>query len=243
MEKKTEGMNEMNYSTLLMDADDTIFDFPKCEAAALRKALLSFGLSFDRTVCEAFSRINTALWKQFEQNRITRGELRVRRFQELLAACFDSGVDSAALADCYVEALSEQAILLEGAREALEKLSERFSIDIITNGLTQVQKGRFALAGLEKTYQKLFISDEMGVGKPGKAFFDAVLAEIPEKNRRRILVVGDSLTSDMQGGRNSGLDTCLYDPKGKITLPHPLCDYRIGTLEELMSFAAKKGEN
>ena len=79
----------------------------------------------------------------------------------------------------------------------------------------------------------MYISDALGVQKPDKAFFDIVLDDISEKDTSRILVVGDSLTSDMQGGRNAGLDTCLYDPRGRVTLPHELCDYRIERLIEL----------
>ena len=124
--------------------------------------------------------------------------------------------------------------MIDGAREALEKLSKRFEIYIITNGLKPVQESRFAIAELWRYVRKEYISDAMGVRKPSAEYFRMVLDDIPEKDTKRILVVGDSLTSDMKGGRNAGLDTCIYDPKGKISLPHELCDYRIGNLVELL---------
>ena len=228
----------MKYTTLLMDADDTIFDFPKCEYAALKNALEDCGYPFSDETAESFSRINAALWKQFEIGQITRSELRVKRFKEMIAQCFcgctEGRADCETAADQYVKRLAQQARFIDGAEQALEKLSERYEIYIITNGLKTVQEGRFALARLDRYIKKIYISDAMGVQKPSKEYFDAVLADLPGKDKDRILVVGDSLTSDMQGGRNAGFDTCIYDPKGKITMPHDLCDYRIDSLEELL---------
>ncbi len=228
----------MKYTTLLMDADDTIFDFPKCEHEALKNALTDYGYEFTEEVNECFSRINAALWKKFEIGQITRAELRVRRFREMLEQCFSElgkgEEECEALAGQYVKRLGEQAVLIDGAREALEKLSKRFEIYIITNGLKPVQESRFAIAELWRYVRKEYISDAMGVQKPSAEYFRMVLDDIPEKDTKRILVVGDSLTSDMKGGRNAGLDTCIYDPKGKISLPHELCDYRIGNLVELL---------
>ena len=226
----------MKYTTLFMDADDTLFDFPKCEYNALKHSLEANGLVFDDMIHSAFSRINKALWKKFEVKKITRAQLRVARFRELIELCFGniSGEDlTEKLADKYIEMLAEQAILIEGAFESLERLSSIYSIHIITNGLKPVQRKRFIVSGIEKYVSGIYISDEMGTQKPSKEFFDKVLADISEKDKRKILVVGDSLTSDMQGGRNAGLDTCIYDPEDKIVMPHPLCDYKIRSLDEL----------
>ena len=226
----------MSYSTLLMDADDTIFDFPLCEYRALKETIESFGLVFTDEICSSFSAINSALWKKFEMNRITRSELRNRRFAELIEKCFQGFDNTEAMALKYIECLAKQAVFIDGAYDALKLLSSRYKIYIITNGLKTVQRGRFSRTDITSFIGKLYISDEMGVQKPSKEFFDMVLEDIPEKDKTKILVVGDSLTSDMQGGRNAGLDTCLYDPKGKVTMPNDLCDYHITSLTELMEF-------
>ena len=224
----------MKYTTLLIDADDTIFDFPACEFRALEQTLRAFGMPFSQEVYDSFTAINSALWKKFEMNKITRSDLRVRRFTELVEACFSGDRRASKLADRYVQELGQQAIYIDGAKEAIEMLSRVYEIYIITNGLNTVQLSRLSLSGLGNLVRAAFISDAMGVQKPMKAYFDRVLSQVQEKDKSRILVVGDSLTSDMQGGRNAGLDTCLYDPKGKVTLPHPLCDYRIEDLKELL---------
>ena len=226
----------MRYTTLLMDVDDTIFDFPACEYRALQAALTNYGLPFDDTVHDSFSRINAALWKKFEINQITRAELRIRRFTELIEQCFSGYSRAEALANEYVARLGEQAIYIDGAQEALQRLCQVYDIYIITNGLKTVQRGRFQRSGLYAYIKDCFISDEMSVQKPMKAYFDVALSHIAEHDTDKILVVGDSLTSDMQGGRNAGLDTCLYDPQHKTDWPHPLCDYRIERLAQLLDF-------
>lgn len=226
----------MKYTTLLMDADDTIFDFPSCEYNALRETLKFYGLKFNDEIYQSFSFINSALWKKFEINKITRAELRIKRFSELIEKCFDGADNSVMLADKYVEQLAEQAIFINGAQQTLEHLSKYRDIYIITNGLKTVQYKRIEKSGLYNYIKGVFISDELGVQKPMKEFFDIVLKNIDEKDTSKILVVGDSLTSDMKGGKNAGLATCLYDPKNKTKMPNELCDYKITDLKELIDF-------
>ncbi len=229
----------MYYTTLLIDADDTIFDFPKCEYEALKSSLTSSGLLFDNEIFTSFDTINTELWKKFEKAEITRSDLRVMRFRRLIEECF-AGFDRAdELADIYIAELSQQAVLLSGTEEALKILAGHFQMYIITNGLKKVQRGRFAISPVSKYFKELFISDELDVQKPDKAFFDIVLSRIEENDRARVLVVGDSLTSDMQGGKNAGLDTCLFDPADRVVLPHPLCDMKIKSLTELLTLSRR----
>ena len=227
----------MTFSTLLMDADDTIFDFPKCEYNALKETITKNGLTFTDETHEIFSRINNSLWKKFEINQITRSELKIQRFRQLAQACFRDFPNPDILADTYINELAKQPVLIDGAFEALQKITQKFDVYIITNGLSKVQRGRFGKSPITPLIKDIFISDEMGVNKPGKEYFDKVLAQIPEKDTSKILVVGDSLTSDMQGGKNAGLMTCLYDSKNKITLPHPLCDFKVTNLNDILQFA------
>lgn len=230
----------MRYTTLLMDADETIFDFGKCEYFALKGTIESYGLRFDERVHKTFSEINKDLWKEFEKNNITNAQLRVQRFRELIAECFDGFEEASALSEEYISQLSRQAVLIDGAYEAVEKLSHDFTLYLITNGISRVQRGRLARTEITRFFDDVFISDEMNVQKPKKEFFDIVLGSIEEKNKARILVVGDSLTSDMQGGRNAGLDTCLYDPSDRVALPNPLCDYKVGSLTDIFRIASEE---
>ena len=230
----------MLFTTLLIDADETLFDFGKCEYHALKNTVESENLNFNDEIYGNFTAINSRLWREFEKNNITRSELRVQRFRELIEKCFDGFEDADKLADIYINKLAQQAILIDGTEQAVEELEKYFDLYVITNGLKDVQRGRFSRTAITKHIKKLYISDEMNVQKPRKEFFDIVLSDIQEKDKSKILVVGESLTSDMQGGRNAGLATCLFDPKDKIQMPNDLCDYKIHRLTEIIPLA--KGE-
>ena len=231
----------MKYTTVLMDADNTIFDFPLCEYNALKNTLINSGLEFNDHIYNSFSVINDRLWKELEQNKTTRSELKIQRFSELIEKCLDGLGNAPELAKEYVSQLSRQGILIDGAYDALKELSELFDIYIITNGLRLVQRGRFARTNLTGFIKKIYISEEIGYQKPMKEFFDYVLSDIPERDKDKILVVGDSLTSDMQGGRNAGLTTCLYDSENLTEMPNSLCDYRIGDLLEIKDISMGEG--
>ena len=192
----------MNYSTLLLDADNTIFDFDRCEYLAFRETILFFGFSFDNTVFAAFHDINDSLWKELEKGFITVEALRVRRFSLLLRACFpdaDANELGTRMAEVYVQMLSGQTVLLEHSLEDIQLLSAQYTLCVITNGISSVQRNRFAHSPVMPYIQKLYISGEIGAQKPKKAFFEAVLQDLQEKDLHRLAVVGDSLTSDMQG--------------------------------------------
>ncbi len=227
----------MKYTTLLLDADDTMFDFQVCEYNALKNTIEGEGRIFTQELFETYDRINSALWRKLELGQVTRSRMRIQRFGDLIECCLDGQGDAEKYADRYIHELSLQAALLPGTLDAVKDLSKLFELYVITNGLTDVQKGRFARSPVTQYMKDIFISDELDAQKPDKIFFDRVLTEIREKDPDRVLVVGDSLTSDMQGGRNAGLSTCLFDPKGKISMPHPLCDFRIKSLTELSAFA------
>ncbi len=226
------------YGTVLMDADDTIFDFHKSEYCALKQACEKCGVRFSDEIAKVYSSINDNLWKCLEQGEITRKELYYLRFERLCAAVGFSTENENVLKlnEGYVKALSQQIFPLDNAFEVLDTLSKHCAVYIITNGMARVQRPRFEKSGLNHYVNGIFISEEMNVSKPSKLFFEKVLQDIHVKNRKDVLVVGDSLTSDMQGGRNSGLDTCLFDPKNNIAMPNPLCDYKIRRLDEILNF-------
>ncbi len=226
----------MFFDTILLDADNTIFDFDQCEHTALRETLAGAGLPFDDDIAKSYSSINDALWKKLEQGMVTTDELRVRRFSELIEKCFSKMKmpDPQTLSEAFVSSLSRQTILIENTESYMSELYRHCEIYIITNGIAEVQRSRFDKSTIKQYVKKVYISGEIGAKKPDSRFFDIVLADIPQKDKSRIIVVGDSLSSDMQGGKNAGLTTCLFDPHHKVRLPHPLCDYSIDRLDGVL---------
>lgn len=202
------------YTTLLFDADNTLFDFTRSEHDALIQCLKTRGLAHDEETVALYSRINDGHWKKLERGETTRDALRVDRFADFFAA-IGADCDASRMADDYMVALSEQHYLLPGAEELLKSLALSCRMYLITNGSTFIQTRRFIPSPVYPLLSGMFISEDMGVEKPSRAYFDAVTAAIPDFDPASTLVIGDSLTSDIQGGINAELDTCWYNPKGK----------------------------
>ncbi|MBR6782826.1 MAG: YjjG family noncanonical pyrimidine nucleotidase [Clostridia bacterium] len=203
----------MAYSIALFDADNTLLDFSRAEHDALCECLSARGISTDEDTVALYSAINDSHWKRLERGETTRSRLRVERFTEFFSAVGYSS-DPVAMADDYVEALSRQSHLIDGALELIQSLYGRCGLYIITNGITSVQKSRFGRCPLAPHFDRCFISEEMGFAKPDKRFFDLVKASVPNFTPEETIVIGDSLSSDIKGGINAGLATCWFNPNG-----------------------------
>ena len=174
------------------------------------------------------------MWSAFERGEITQKELRIRRFEYLLE---NLEMDAAAVdfSAHYLKGLAESGHLIPGARELLGDLSERgFLLAVVTNGLPDVQYRRMKKAGIDSFFEKIFISGEMGCQKPDRQFFDLTLAGLGSPDPRECLVIGDSLSSDIQGGINAEIATCWFNPQGTSDTGGVKPDYTIGSLEELL---------
>ncbi len=201
------------YKWLLFDADDTLLDFKLGEHRAITATLEGEGLPTDEKVIETYSRINDDLWKMLERGEVTKDRLKVLRF-ERFCEHYGFECDGAALADSYVENLKKQTALIDGAYEVCTALFGKYKMYIITNGIEAVQKARFAGCAIKDLFVKCYISDSIGAAKPKKEFFDAVAADIEGFDKSQALIIGDSLTSDIKGGVEYGIDTCWLNPKG-----------------------------
>ena len=207
-------MTSRRYDVLLCDADDTLFDFLKAEANAFAIACEAAGFSSTPELLSLYSRINDALWKELERGGITQAVLRVRRFEQFLEATGRPG-DPAAIADIYAEALGRQAIPLEGALEAVTRWSEILPVVIVTNGISQIQRGRMALSPIRHVISGMVVSEEVGVAKPDPRMLFEAMRVAGVEDPRRALMLGDSLTSDIAGAANAGVDACWFNRHGK----------------------------
>ena len=217
---------------LLVDLDDTILDFKKAEAVALKKTLEEFGLEPTREVCARYSAINQLHWEMLERKEITREQVLLGRFQVLFEE-YGIAADPGAVARRYTDNLGIGHYFLPGALEAVKALSKKYRLFITSNGTTYVQKSRLKSADIEKYFEDVFISQQIGVNKPDKGFFEGCFARIPEFDRAKTMIVGDSLTSDILGGINAGIATCWVNPKGKKARTDICPDYEIESLSKL----------
>lgn len=227
------------YTLLLVDADDTLLDFKRCEHDALRQVLREAGLPDSDEWIALYSGINDRMWKMLERKEITKPELRVRRFREFLAE-MHCPADAERIAETYERTLGTKHFLLPGAAEACRKLSGRIPMYVITNGLEPVQKCRLAESGITSWFDGVFISGQIGAEKPSKAFFDAVEAQLGPLDRARTLVIGDSLTSDIAGAVNAGMDS-LWISRGRPAPEYPPYTYVLSSFAEVPAFLGMDG--
>ena len=215
---------------LFLDLDDTILDFHKAERIALSKTLKAFGIEPTEHVLGRYHVLNKACWERLEKGELTRDQVVVRRyellFEELGMAC-----DAAAVTELYTENLSIGHYFLPGAEEAVKALHKIYRLFLASNGTASVQAGRMTSANLYRFFEKVYVSQEIGYNKPSREYFDRCFAQIPDFDPAKAMIVGDSLTSDIQGGINAGIRTCWVNPDHKEGHLKP--DYEIESLAQL----------
>lgn len=217
---------------LFLDLDDTILDFHKAERVALEKTLQSFGLVPTDRVMTRYSRINKEHWERLERKEITREFLLVSRFAQLMAE-FGIDVPAERCARTYESNLSIGHYFMPGAREAVEALSKKYKLYITSNGTSKIQAGRLESANIGHFFQDIFISQDIGINKPDIEYFRRCFAKIPGFDPQKAMIVGDSLTSDILGGKQAGIAACWVNPKGHPPRADIVPDYEIPSLAHL----------
>ena len=209
----------MTYSWLLFDADGTLFDFDLAEKLALQSVLGHLEQSFNDHAYSSYKAINKQLWQAFEKGQIKQSEIKTQRFEKWLEV-LNINADIEEVSTYYVSQLATQGPLLEGALELIQELSTRYKMLIMTNGLKEVQRPRFDASILRPYFAEIIVSGEVGVAKPETGIFDIAFEKMGKPDKNEVLIIGDSLSADMQGGLKYGIDTCWFNPqKAKTNLP------------------------
>lgn len=219
------------YSVVLFDIDDTLLDFPRSEKEALCEAFMLSGVELNEEMITVYQKINYELWKALERGEIERDELMTRRFEDF-AKFYGLEIDFLKVANDYLDCLGKKIYFIEGARELLEALYGKIRMYIVTNGLAKVQNSRYKLTGFDKIFDGMFISQEVGANKPDNRFFEYVAEHIVGFEKEKTIIVGDSLSSDIAGGINFGIDTCWYSAKGMTPKIQPT--YTVDSLDKVL---------
>lgn len=223
----------MSYSTLLFDADNTLWDFNKSEQFALESTLKHFGVEYEKTHLFTYHHINHQCWSDFEKGLLTQVDLRSRRFELFLDKIGHDG-DPNQFSDHYLQGLANSNYMINGAKKLLDELKDKFQLVLITNGLKEVQRPRIKNTHFENYFKTIVISDEINVAKPHKGFFDFTFEAINHPPKAEVLVIGDSLSSDIKGGNNYGLSTCWFNPKQKENSAEVHPTFEIQQLNQLV---------
>lgn len=230
-----------NYTILLLDADDTVFDFQAAEHRAFYETMEWAGISANEEMHRTYSIINDRHWKALERGEMTREQVLRGRYAEFLAH-YGIDADPDAVNHHYLTALSACDILFEDSMEALKELSKHYRIYFVTNGNAMVQRGRFGRSPVMEYIDDYFISGEIGYEKPDMRYFDAVFAKIPDFDREKTLLAGDSPTSDLTGAIRAGLDSCYVNRRGKALPSQITPTYEVPDLASLVQLLRKEVE-
>jgi len=224
----------MRYRWILFDADGTLFDFEKAEISALKNTLVQAGHRVESDYVEIYRRINKQIWQDLEHGRISPEALKTGRFELFFEA---TGVDSdpETFSKQYLENLAEGVDLIEGAEETVRALYGKVGLVVITNGLKDVQRLRLAKSTIGEYFSDMVISEEIGAAKPDRLIFDTVFARMGDPEKSDVLIVGDSLTSDIKGGSDYGIDTCWFNPSRRPRDLDVEISYEIERLDEIVT--------
>ena len=222
---------------ILWDLDQTLLDFKRSEFCALEKAFEHFCLGkLSRELHLSYSKINEECWRMLERCELTKPQVMEQRFKRFFAK--ENIVAPASpleFSDYYESRLPDTVAFVDNAVEVLKCLKGRVKQYVVTNGASAVQHKRLEKSGLDLLLDRVFISDEIGYEKPSARFFEPVLEKVLKyAEKDEILIVGDSLTSDIKGGNNVGIKTCLFSPNGCDADDEYKIDYRICDIIEVV---------
>lgn len=222
------------YTTLLFDFDHTLFDSDASETAAFDITMRGIGVDEPGRYFDRYVEINRMLWRRVEQGEIGPNDVRVARFEQMVGE-FDLDTDPNDMAATFLTGLADNGDWYPGARDVIEQLAATRRLVIVTNAISEVQRPRLVRIGALEYFSDIVISTEVGLNKPDPAFFDVVFERLDQPDRRSVLMIGDSLSSDIAGGFSSGIDTAWYNPRGAALRGEARPTHELASLEELIT--------
>jgi len=222
------------YRYLLWDIDGTVLDFKAAEKAAIKQLFIKFGFGEcpDEKI-RVYSEINSGYWKKLEKNEIAKPEMLVARFRDSFSVMDIDVSQAEAFNSAYQIALGDTVVFCDDAFSILESEKGKFVLVAVTNGTEVAQRKKLKMSGLDKIFDYVFISDVVGTEKPNSGFFDAVFSGVGIEDKSEVLIIGDSLTGDIKGGNNYGIDSCWYNPSHSENKTEILPDYIISDIHEI----------
>ena len=229
---------------ILWDIDNTLLDFTAAERVSLGRRFTEFGMGeCTDEIAADYSAINMRFWEMLERGEKTKKEILTERFREFLSKYGGDPRRAEEFDHAYESGLPETIIFFDGAQEVLSALKGRLVQYGVTNGTKFVQERKLANSGLDRLLDRVFISEDVGYEKPDRRYFDAVLAGLDGVDPGEIMIVGDSLTSDMKGGDSLGLVTCWFNPRGKARPAGLRIDWEIRAIPEVLDILKRERDS
>lgn len=221
------------YEFILWDIDDTLIDFKESEAKALSACFNAFEVSVSDEELRVYSEINRKYWGLLEQGKVEKKSMLERRFDDFIEYLDISHIKGSVINTMYQEALGDHVVMYPGAYELCQKYQGIKKQYALTNGTIVAQNKKLNNTGLKDLLDGVFISDEVGYQKPDKRFFEYCFDQIPGFQKEKAIMIGDSLSSDMKGANNTGIDCCWYNPRGEQLSDGLEITYEISDLRDV----------
>ena len=234
----------MNYKLVLIDLDDTLFDYPKTEKEAFRNSFKELGFFVEselgnekkeeiyEKIKDRYKDVNLQLWKDLEKGAVDKDRLKVVRFEKIIEE-FDLKYNPYEMSELYLKKLGEGIFPFEATEKLCEYLHSKYKVGIVTNGIKEVQHSRIENSTIAKYIDKIIISDEVGVNKPDKRIFEYAMNYFEVSDKKAVIMIGDSLGADIKGGQNAGIDTCWVNLRNNVNDTGIVPKYEVRKLEEL----------
>jgi 2-haloacid dehalogenase len=227
------------FDTIFWDVDGTLLVFAASEEISLQRCLARQGAAATPGQIALYRTINHDYWSRLERGEVTREQLYPGRFSDWFAQIGLRGVDPVRMNEDYQVSLGECPVLQPGALEVLRILADGGCRQyVVTNGSTVAQEGKLARSGIGAQMDGVFISEQLGVPKPERRFFELCAARIPDYRRERTVIIGDSLSSDMAGGNRAGIACVWFNPRGELLRGDVRIDAAVKTLYEIPALLA-----
>ena len=234
----------MNYKLVLIDLDDTLFDYPKTEEVAFRNTFEELGFFVESELGNAkkeeiyekikdrYKDVNLQLWKDLEKGAVDKDRLKVVRFEKIIEE-FDLKYNPYEMSELYLKKLGEGIFPFEATEKLCEYLHSKYKVGIVTNGIKEVQHSRIENSTIAKYIDKIIISDEVGVNKPDKRIFEYAMNYFEIMDKSEVIMIGDSLGADIKGGQNAEIDTCWVNLRNNVNDTGIIPKYEVNKLEKL----------
>lgn len=223
----------MTYKIIIIDLDNTLIDFDHMELESLKESLSEMSIVYSEEMIKDYIKINHILWERLELGDYTKDEILTLRFEKLFKK-YHIEASSATMNSIYLSNMKNHVMMMPGATELLEYVKGKATIICMTNGVQSAQHAKMTKANLYEYFDHVIVSDVVGIHKPDRGIFDHMMTLVDSCHNDEIVIIGDSLTSDIKGGNNFGIKTVWYNPNEKENQTSVKVDYEIKHLNELM---------
>ncbi|WP_049691125.1 HAD family hydrolase [Anaerococcus jeddahensis] len=215
---------------VLIDIDDTIFDFVKCSKNAFKKTLKKLDLSYEEKDFSYFNKVNDILWSKQKL-----GEINIEKVFEhrsiMMSKYFELDIEKEIFNDLFVEFLYDEVEMVDGIEDLLSYLSNKYQIYAASNGVYDMQVNRIKKSNLSKYFKDIFVSDKISYEKPDKRFFKKIM-DITKYSNDDLIMIGDSIKSDIIGAKNSNIKSIYFNKENK-KISDKSFTYQVKNLSEI----------